>query len=58
MSGVEPIEITMRESANDCELYFVDGQTSNPSTYGSCEIDTGRTVGWEMADSSQYTFNW
>jgi hypothetical protein len=54
--GISPQRVYINDKTRGCEIFMNDGDTSNASSYGSCDITHGKSVTWSMANNAQYDF--
>jgi hypothetical protein len=56
------MEITMKNEvtglASQCNIYLRDGDVSSPAMYGTCDINHGTNVLWNMADGTVKDFGY
>ena len=48
MAQIQPQPVYIYNAEDPCMFYLKDGDTSNPSAYGECEIDFTGAVNWFM----------
>lgn len=44
--------------ASQCAVFLRDNDVSNPGMYGSCNINHGTSVTWDMADGTQRSYEY
>lgn len=54
--GISPQRVFIYDQPRSCEIFMNDGDTSNASSYGSCDITHGKSVTWSMANNANYDF--
>ena len=56
--GLTPQKVYIYDGYRSCDIYTIDGDTSNPSGYGECDITHGKSIEWDMANGNNFRFEY
>lgn len=56
-AGIPPRQVYIDLGRNDCEITFTEGDTSNPTTHGSCTVAHGDEITWTMGTGVEYIYD-
>ena len=61
MLGLDAMQIYIYDQGgthDDCDVYFIDQDTSSPNSYGTCEIVASQYVNLHFASGDHRTYAW